>query len=106
LLHLSLFLHDFRLLLLLKQLILFNPLNELVWVSHDLRDEVLLVIVLQVEYFLQVFVVLPRHVLYIGQQVLILQIHTPIQLVIILLLQIRGRGVLLRGLRIRGPKTH
>jgi len=46
----------------------------------------MLIVVLKVEDLLEVFVVLLGHILDISDQVLILQVHTPIELVIIFFL--------------------
>lgn len=66
------------LLLLLGNLILTDSLHKLVRVSHNLWYKVVFIVIFKVIYFLQVLVILLCHILYISNQVLILEIHPPI----------------------------
>lgn len=58
----------------LRELVLADALHELVRVGHDLRDQVMLVVVLEVVDLLEVFVVLPRHSFNVGDEGLVLEI--------------------------------
>ncbi len=60
------------LLLLFGDLVLSDTLHELMRVGHDLRDQVMLVVILQIVDLLQIFVVLLGHVLDVSDQVFIL----------------------------------
>lgn len=65
---------------------LLDPLHEFVWIGHYLRDQVVLIVVLQVVDFLQIFVVLLGHTLYIRYQALVLQVKPPVFAVVVGLL--------------------
>lgn len=73
----------FELLLLFGDLIQLDALHEFVRVCHDLWDEVMLVVILQIVYFLQVLVVLPCDTLDVWDQAFILQVQSPVLAVII-----------------------
>jgi hypothetical protein len=55
-----------------------DPLHKLVRVSHNLWNQVMLIVILEVVDLLQILVVLLRHILNISQKVLILEVHPPI----------------------------
>lgn len=71
------------LLLLLGKLMLFNSLHKFVRVSHDLRDEVMLIIVFKVVDFLKVFVVLSSNTFYICNETFVLKVKTPIFTIVV-----------------------
>jgi hypothetical protein len=67
----------------LGKLILADSLDKLVRVSHDLRYQVVLVVVLKVVDFLEVFVVLLCNSFDICDEGLILQVEAPVLSVIV-----------------------
>ena len=71
------------LLLLLSDLMLSDSLNKFVRVCHNLWNEMVLIVVLEVVYFLKILIVLSRNVFNICNQVLILQIQPPVLSVIV-----------------------
>jgi len=78
----------FLLLLLLADLLLPHSLNELMRVSHDLWNEVMLIVILKIVYLLQVLIVLPCDSLNIRYQVLVLQVESPVLLEVVYLIAI------------------
>ena len=77
-----------------------DPLHKLMRVSHDLWDQVMLIVILEVVDLLQILVVLLRHILNISQKVLILEVHPPIQPIVVFLREVRRRLLLRLRLRI------
>ncbi len=67
----------------LSKLVLADALDELVGVSHDLGDQVVLVVVLKVIDLLEVFVVLLCNSFDICNEGLILQVEAPVLSVIV-----------------------
>jgi len=78
--------------------VLFDSLYKLVWVSHNLWYKVMFVVVFKVVYLFEVFVVLLGYILDVSEEILILQVHPPKQLIVVFLLDKHGLLVLLSGL--------
>ena len=77
---------------------LFDPLHEFMRVCHYLRDQVMFVVILKVVDFLQVLIVLFGYIFNVGEEILILQVHSPEKLVIVFFLDKHRLLVLLSSL--------
>ena len=77
-------------LLLLVDLMLSHSLNKLMRIGHNLRDQMMFIVIFKIVDLFKIFVVLLGDVLYICDEVFILKVESPILSIIVHSLDIGG----------------